>query len=151
MPPEMDPQPEILLMDLSGRSPALDLTRLRQLGRRALPLVALQQTEQSVLPGLAQVEVTLVDDATITRVHEEFMGCCQPTDVITFHHGEILISIDTAERQAADYHRSLGEEVALYLIHGLLHLAGFKDKSPNAFQHMARAQEDILCQCLQET
>lgn len=147
----MDPLPGILLADHSGRSHALDLSWLEQLGRRALPLVSAEQGEDTVLPDLSEVEINLVDDAAIARVHNDFMGIAGPTDIITFHHGEILISIDTAERQAADYHRSLQDEVGLYIIHGLLHLAGLKDKTPEDFARMAEAQERILKQCLRET
>ncbi|MGY8688351.1 MAG: rRNA maturation RNase YbeY, partial [Verrucomicrobiales bacterium] len=115
-----------------------------------LPKVIGRQRPESVLSSLTEVEITLIDDATIAHLHALFMDLPEPTDVITFHHGEVLISIETAERQAADYGRSLRDEVALYIIHGLLHLAGYLDKTPEDFECMAATQESILRDCLAE-
>jgi len=141
-------QPKILLSDQSEREHPLDLPWLEQLGQCALPRVVAAQRDESVLRDLEEIEITLVDDPTIARVHEDFMDLPDPTDVITFHHGEILISIDTAERQAQEYERSWSHEVALYVVHGLLHLAGYLDKSPEDFECMATTQERVLSDCL---
>ena len=48
--------------------------------------------------------------------------------MITFEHGEIVISAQTAAENAAKYGKRLDHEVALYIIHGLLHLNGYEDK-----------------------
>lgn len=141
-------RPSVLLSDQSDREHALDLAWLDRLGGLALPKVLEVQKDDSVMPDLEEIEVTLVDDPTIARVHGEFMDLPDPTDVITFHHGEILISIDTAERQAREYGRPWQQEVGLYLVHGLLHLAGYYDKSPEDFECMAAVQERILAACL---
>jgi probable rRNA maturation factor len=99
------------------------------------------------LPSLAEVEVTFVSDATIARVHKDFMDIPGATDVITFDHGEIIISTETAHANAPLYHRTLNQELALYLIHGLLHLNGFEDKEPEDAKKMHRLQEEILQKC----
>lgn len=96
------------------------------------------------LPTLPGVEVSLVSDAEIASVHERFMDDPTPTDVITFQHGEILISLETAARCAAEHGHSPTREILLYLIHGLLHLNGFDDKSEAARHEMGRVQERIL-------
>lgn len=96
------------------------------------------------LAALEEIEVTLVSDRLIADVHVEFMGIEGATDVITFDHGEIIISTETAAVQGADNGNPIGRETALYLIHGLLHLAGYTDKAPDAFAEMARLQEQIL-------
>lgn len=147
----MEGSPEILLADQSDCSHGIDLSWLRQLGKRALNAALAVPREASVLPTLHEIEVTLVDDAEISRVHGEFMDLPEPTDVITFHHGEILISVETAVRQAGDYGRSLRDEVALYLVHGLLHLAGYEDKRPEDFEEMAALQERILKDSLNQS
>jgi len=100
------------------------------------------------LPHLPEIEVTLVSDATIARVHRDFMNIPGATDVITFAHGEIIISAETAQTNAAQYGRSLDEELALYIIHGLLHLNGYEDKQPAAAARMHGVQERILADCL---
>ena len=102
----------------------------------------------AALPGLEEVEVTFVSDATIARVHRDFMGIPGATDVITFDHGEIVISTETARENARLYGRSLRDELALYIVHGLLHLNGYKDKEEADAARMHRLQEKILAQCL---
>ena len=72
------------------------------------------------------------------------MGIAGPTDVITFQHGEICISVETALRQAAAFGTSLEHELRLYLVHGLLHLHGFDDRTPRGRARMKAVQEDIV-------
>ena len=105
---------------------------------------------ETPLPHLHEVEVTLVSDATIARVHRDFMNIPGATDVITFDHGEIIISTETARENAAQYGRPLKEELALYIVHGLLHLNGYEDKEPVAAARMHLLQERILADCLKE-
>ncbi|MBP6784516.1 MAG: rRNA maturation RNase YbeY [Verrucomicrobiales bacterium] len=100
--------------------------------------------EPALLGGLDEVEISLVTDEVIARVHGEFMNDPTPTDVITFHHGEILVSVDTARREAAFHGNSLAEETLLYIIHGLLHLNGHIDVKEPDRSTMHREQEAIL-------
>ena len=95
--------------------------------------------------------MTFVSDAAIARVHRDFMNIPGATDVITFAHGEIVISTETAQLNAAQYGRPLGEELARYLVHGLLHLNGYEDKKPADAARMHRMQERILSDCLKKT
>lgn len=96
------------------------------------------------LPELQEVEVTFVSDKTIARIHRDFMNIPGATDVITFAHGEIIISTETARENAALYGRSLDEELARYLVHGLLHLNGYEDETKEQADQMHRVQEEIL-------
>ncbi|MGV3658801.1 MAG: rRNA maturation RNase YbeY [Prosthecobacter sp.] len=124
---------------------AVSLPWLRRVGKAALPacLDALKSPE-APLPSLPEIEITLVNDEDIARVHGDFLDDPTPTDVITFHHGEILISADTALRQGAENGQSFDHEVALYLVHGLMHLAGWDDHEEEEAREMARRQESIL-------
>src|SRR5256885_989768 len=70
------------------------------------------------LTKLALVEVAIVSDTMIARVHRQFMGVPGATDVITFDHGEIVVSADTARAQAAEHGHGVVEELALCIIHG---------------------------------
>ena len=101
------------------------------------------------LPELEEVEVTFVSDARIDQVHRQFMAIPGATDVITFAHGEIVISAETAQANAKLYGRTLEEELALYIVHGLLHLNGWEDNTPKDAAGMHRVQEKILAECLQ--
>lgn len=122
---------------------------LTEKGTEALPhILEVPGSEAPVLPGLEMVEATLISDETIAEIHGEFLDDPTPTDVITFHHGEILISEETARREASGYGKTTDEEVLLYLIHGLLHLHGHTDGQEPERSVMHRLQEDILSQVL---
>lgn len=123
----------------------ISLRWLRAVGTHAVPAcLAVAKSPEGPLTALPLVEVSIVSDKEIARVHGEFLGDPTPTDVITFQHGEILISADTAMRQGAEYGQSFEHEVALYLVHGLLHLAGWEDADEVEAAQMARLQESIL-------
>ena len=127
------------------------LNRLEQIGRHALPAcLAAALPSENVLADLSEIEVTLMTDPEIATIHGEFLDDPTPTDVITFHHGEILISLDTAARQSLSHGLSFPDETALYLIHGLLHLAGWDDHDPAAAAAMATLQQSILQRTLTE-
>jgi len=100
--------------------------------------------EDCPLHHLATLEVAIVDDATSGQVHLDFMEIEGPTDVITFHHGEIVIGAEVAERQAAEYGEPLAREILRYFVHGLLHLAGHEDADPEERTTMEDAQEIII-------
>lgn len=141
-----DSNPELLIFEhLGGKGVSVE--RLLQRGRVAMPLCLAQRAESGgVLETLSEVEVNLVSDEVIAAVHDDFMGDPTPTDVITFHHGEIFISVDTAEREGGAYGHSVEKETLLYLIHGLLHLNGHEDKLPGQREAMTKIQEGILDQ-----
>lgn len=98
----------------------------------------------AVIHHLDTVEFNLVDDTTITDLHCQYMDDPTPTDVITFHHGEVFISYDTAIKQATQRNIPLTEELLRYHIHGLLHLAGYDDLTETDFQEMFQRQETLV-------
>ena len=137
---------EIEVFDRQSRR-KIDLARLQRLGSRALKAVLERPApggNPGGLAGLERVEVVIVSDDEIARVHEEFMDIPGPTDVITFDHGEIVISADRAGEEGALRKTGCDQEIALYLIHGLLHLRGFDDRSPEDAGVMRASQEEIL-------
>ena len=129
--------------DHSQQRPDLEL--LEEVIARALPLVWRHPGDApSVLPELEEVEISLLDDEAIASVHGDFLDDPTPTDVITFHHGEILVSAETAAREAAARGDTALRETALYVIHGLLHLHGHTDAEPGARAAMHAVQDRIL-------
>lgn len=58
--------------------------------------------------------------------------------------GEVVLSAETARRRAAEFDWSAADEVVLYLVHGLLHLAGYDDASPEERQQMRRREKAVL-------
>ncbi|WP_395730479.1 rRNA maturation RNase YbeY [Prosthecobacter sp.] len=128
---------------------AIPLPWLRRIGKAALPGCLKElKSPDAPLASLEEIEITIVDDADIARVHADFLDDPTPTDVITFHHGEILISADTALRQGTEHGQPLDHEVALYLVHGLMHLAGWDDHEPEEAREMAQRQEAVLKEAL---
>ena len=115
---------------------------LERFARWALPLCA--GAAGAGLTNLGEVHVILVSDRRIAQLHRRFMQVSGPTDVITFQHGEIFLSVETARRQARLHRTSLGYELQLYLVHGLLHLRGFDDRDAGSRKRMSATQEKIL-------
>ena len=114
----------------------------------AWPLVLEAGRRKSVLGGLEEVGVVLVSDRRIAALHDEFLSDPSPTDVITFLHGEIVISAETARREARRRGLPVPEEIARYAVHGLLHLAGWSDNDTIAAADMRAMQEKILRRAL---
>lgn len=121
------------------------LTALEEIAVVAVALASTHAADRdSPLFHLATLDVVLVDDATSAQVHQDFMNVAGATDVITFHHGEIVIGAEVAVRQAAEYGEPLPREILRYLVHGLLHLAGHEDDAPECRAPMEHAQEIIV-------
>lgn len=97
-----------------------------------------------VLSELECVEISIVDDATIARVHAEFLDDPSATDVITFPYGEILVSADTAARYAAAHELAREEELFRYIVHGLTHLHGYLDATPEQRAALFAVQEPLV-------
>ncbi len=127
------------------RKHRVDLAALRKRVRAALPLCLQASRNDSVpLKLLPEVEATILNDGEIARIHSEFMDDPTPTDVITFHHGEILVSADTAALRGPEHGHDITTELLLYLIHGLLHLAGWEDHVEAERAEMHKIQDHIL-------
>ena len=120
--------------------------RVRPLQR--LLEAALPRLPRPFSPDLAKIEVVLVDRATMARVHAEFLGDPAETDVITFPYGEIVVCPAVAREQGPRFGLEVGHEVLLYAIHGLLHLAGYDDRTEKEAREMARIQRRILDQLI---
>lgn len=131
------------------RAVPVNLAWLRRFAAVALAKCAPHSADRCfALMQLAEIEVALVSDRVIARVHREFMGIAGATDVITFAHGEIVMSAPTAQRYAQEYGHSTDQELALYTIHGLLHLNGYEDAAPRDAARMQRTQARLLRACL---
>lgn len=119
----------VLVRSLSPRI-KLPLDRLRRVARLTLNALGCSQ---------ADLHLIYVDDREIRGLNRRFLGKNRPTDVLAFDvdeegpvplPGEIVISWETARRQAKRLGHSLEEELSLLTIHGLLHLVGYDDGAP---------------------
>ena len=91
------------------------------------------------------IECTVVGSRRMAQVHREFLNIPGATDVITFPYGEILVCAPVAAARSEEFRHTITDEITLYVIHGLLHLAGHDDIRPSDASRMAREQEKILC------
>src|SRR6516165_9206532 len=113
-------------------------------GNAAQYALQLQKRKRTDLCKLSKVFMWLISDRRMALLHRKFLGQSGPTDVMTFQHGEIFISVETARRHAGAFGNSLMRELKLYIVHGLLHLHGFDDQTPARACKMNRVQEKIL-------
>lgn len=138
--------PKIEIRNLQ-RKIRVNLADLQRFARKAvaacLDLPADTRTE---LQTLSDLSVLIVSDMRMASLHRQFMNESGPTDVITFQHGEIFISAETALRHARKFGNTLNGELRLYIIHGLLHLHGFDDHSDAGARKMRAMEKRILDQ-----
>lgn len=138
-----------------------DEQRLMWLCRRVLEKTARMVGED---PGCLEVSVLFTDDEEIRALNREYRGADRPTDVLSFPLresrgeepeiaeeiegpellGDIVISVDTAARQAKEFGENIEEELARLLCHGMLHLLGFDHMTPEDEARMMEIQERIL-------
>jgi len=78
-----------------------------------------------------------------SRLHLQFSKDPTPADVLAFHHGEIVVCPDVAASLHRAHHLTFQEEVLTYLIHGMLHLAGYRDATRKGAMTMRRLQSRL--------
>ncbi|MGN0187056.1 MAG: rRNA maturation RNase YbeY [Paludibacteraceae bacterium] len=100
---------------------------------------------------VGDVAYIFCDDAKILEVNRQYLQHDYYTDIITFDycegdtlHGDIFISLDTVRSNAAEYGATFDNELHRILIHGILHLCGQADKTPEARAEMTRKENDAL-------
>lgn len=123
----------------------MNLAELQAFAQRAvLQCLKLQHSTAQPFTGPGAINVVLVSDRKISLLHRRFLKINGPTDVITFQHGEVFMSTETARRNARRFKSSNQRELELYIVHGLLHLLGFEDDTPAGAREMERVQKKVL-------
>jgi probable rRNA maturation factor len=115
--------------------------RLRDLAKRFLAALGVR----------GELSILLVGDAGIRRLNRTWRSKDRPTDVLSFAGlegsgiiGDIVVSLETAERQAAERSAPLSDELARLLAHGILHLRGHDHETPEDACRMAAAELQLL-------
>ena len=140
----MTKAPAILLRN-AQRALRLDISDLRRFSETALRLCLDEPAARGgELNSLDEVSIVLVSDRRMAALHKQFMNIDGPTDVLTFQHGEIFISVETAQENAAEFGTTTDDEIRLYIVHGLLHLRGFDDLTPAEARRMDSVQQRIV-------
>jgi len=105
----------------------------RELGVSRVALVRFLREAQAAAGVKGEVAVLLARDKTLKKLNWQFRGKDKATDVLSFppaglgikkYAGDLAISFETAWRQAEEHGHTVGEELRILMLHGLLHLAG---------------------------
>lgn len=117
---------------------------------------ALAALKHQSAPAQAELTIVLTNDVQLRELNLQWMGINAPTDVLSFpadeddpetgsrYLGDILISVETAARQAARAGHPLEAEVQLLTVHGILHLLGHDHAEEEEKARMWAAQTEIL-------
>jgi probable rRNA maturation factor len=131
---------------------------------KLLDTALLQRRAEQILEGIehgeSELSLSLVDDPAIAELNLSYRKLDRPTDVLSFSLlegeestyrgnllGDVVISVETAARQAQEQGVSLDEELARLLIHGVLHLIGHDHMEPDEAERM-QAEERRLSEVL---
>jgi len=146
----------------------MELWIRNDLPEASLDQALLQRRTEALLRALdlehAELSLWLCDDPTMAALHAQYLGLAGPTNVLSFaqHDGEfgqvepdllgdVAISLDTAQRDAAQVGHSLDDEVLFLVIHGVLHLVGYDHEGDQAHRaEEMEAREDALFQTLRD-
>ena len=112
--------------------------------------VATAALDQGFISGSVGVRVT--DDATIHAINAQHLGHDYPTDVISFDYGsaggqiegELVVSVDTAIARASELGWPAHHELTLYIVHGVLHIAGLNDVDDEDRNSMRAAEARVM-------
>lgn len=110
----------------------------------------------------AELNIVFVDNKKIKEINKTYLGHNYATDVLSFAYdeplhkkgksplpgdtvmGEMIISVEMATKIAEKHRYAVEGEIALYLIHGLLHLLGYDDKQKGEAKEMHRKEKELL-------
>ena len=141
----------VLITSQTAASPSISLHQLRQRAEKLLALCGRARSELSIL---------LLDDPGMAQLNEQYRNKKGPTNVLAFAMqegggahlptellGDVIISLDTAAREAVTDGVTLHQRVTILLIHGLLHLLGLDhERSRSEAEAMAEREKQLLNQ-----
>ena len=106
------------------------------------------------------INIQVITDAKIKKLNKKYLGKDRPTDVISFSYmdepmavtdkeseeslfvlGDVAVSFETAASRCRTFKNSFKKELALYIIHGILHVFGYDDRAPAPRRKMEKKQD----------
>lgn len=121
---------------------------VRSRQRRKVNTRRLRQLAESLNTTGLTLSIVLVSDRQMAALNLQYHHVAGPTDILTFDYGEgqgeLIISVDHAVSQARRYRSTPARELDLYVIHGLLHLRGYDDRTPAQRRRMRAAERRLL-------
>jgi probable rRNA maturation factor len=117
----------------------IDARLLAEIAERTLDLVGNNHLHLGIV---------LVDDAAIAKLNAQYHDTPGATDILSFDYGEgtgeLIISVDHAVAQAKRYRTTSAREIVLYVVHGILHLHGYDDRTQPQRRRMRAAERRLL-------
>jgi len=134
------------------------MTQIKNLQRiKRIRQVEIRQKTEKILRILkannAYLSLVFCDNYFIKKLNRRYFNKNRATDVISFplkdkfapgFLGEVIISVEKAVSNAALYNSSVDNEIILYIVHGILHLLGWRDYTKKERLKMERKQKEIL-------
>lgn len=121
--------------------------RFRRVDSRQVRRIAVQTLDQLNSP-VQELNIVIVNDRQIAVLNRQFHQAEGATDVLSFDYeegqGELIISVERACAQARSFRSTPSRELALYIIHGILHLSGYDDLAPRPRTRMRAAERRLL-------
>jgi probable rRNA maturation factor len=90
-----------------------------------------------------EVNLVIIGEARMRKLNKKYRKINRVTDVLAFDYGEIFICLPQARKQAKQLGNILKKELAILLIHGILHLTGYDDRTKKDYNKMVKKQEEI--------
>ncbi len=128
-----------------------------------LKKVAMHVLQSERCPANSELGIILVDDNKIRELNTCYRGREETTDVLSFAFlesanegpiveeatgevllGDVVISVETAQRQARQYGHSLEKEISFLTIHGILHILGYDDEEEEKQKRMCKKEKELL-------
>lgn len=136
---------QLIVETSNQQSQAVDLDALAAAAKLIL-------NEHGITQG--ELSIAIVDDPAIRKLNKQYLNHDYETDVISFVldedescgrlDGQLIVSTDTAAREAVDAGWSCEAELLLYVVHGTLHLVGYDDKTEAAIPEMRSAEAEFM-------
>jgi len=121
--------------------------RFRRVDSRQVRTIALQTLTKLDSP-VHDLNIVIVNDRQIAELNRQFHQTDGATDVLSFDYGggqgELIVSVERACAQARQFRSTASRELALYVIHGILHLSGYDDLAPRPRVRMRVAERRLL-------
>ncbi len=125
--------------------------RLLKLNSDKIKLLARYVLENEKISNDVGINLMFVRNNIIRKYNKSFLNKDNPTDVISFEGnindgsaGDIIISVEKAAEYAAQNNINVNEEIARYVIHGILHCLGYEDIIDKERRAMFKRQEELL-------
>lgn len=90
-----------------------------------------------------EIGLVIIGEERMRKLNKKYRKRDKVTDVLAFDYGEVFICLPQARRQAKKLGHSLKKELAILLIHGILHLAGYDDETKKDYNKIVKKQEEI--------